>query len=187
MYPDNESDQLKAYSPAEPIFTVDADYISRARSLARQEDNPCGQALKALLVEAGVALQQEPLSIVNKPILPSSGDKHDYMSVGPYWWPDPEKPDGLPYIRRDGERNPEVLKTDRPLLAKLISTVKTLGFAYGFSQREDYATHAALLLRTWSLDAETKMNPNLLYGQAIPGRCDGRGIGLIETAAFARE
>ncbi|MBT4139616.1 MAG: hypothetical protein HOE48_16965 [Candidatus Latescibacteria bacterium] len=187
MYPDNEADQLKAYSPAEPIFTVDADYISRARSLARQEDNPCGQALKALLVEAGVALQQEPLSIVNKPILPSSGDKHDYMSVGPYWWPDPEKPDGLPYIRRDGERNPEVLKTDRPLLAKLISTVKTLGFAYGFSQREDYATHAALLLRTWFLDAETKMNPNLLYGQAIPGRCDGRGIGLIETAAFARE
>jgi hypothetical protein len=187
MYPDKEADLLKAFSPAEPIFTVDPDYIKRARSLAKQEDSPCGQALKALLVEADVALVQEPLTIVNKPILPSSGDKHDYMSVGPYWWPDPDKPDGLPYIRRDGESNPEVEKTDRPLLAKLISTVKTLGFAYGFTHREDYATHAELLLCTWFLNAETKMNPNLMFGQAIPGRCEGRGIGLIETAAFARE
>ena len=28
-------------------------------------------------------------------------------SVGPYWWPDPSKPDGLPYIRKDGHKNPE--------------------------------------------------------------------------------
>ena len=44
--------------------------------------------------------------------LPPSGDKHDYMSVGPYWWPDPSKPDGLPYIRRDGEVNPEYHSAD---------------------------------------------------------------------------
>jgi len=187
MYPEKEADLLKAFSPAEPIFTVDPDYISRARSLAKQADNPCGQALKALLVDAEVALKQEPLTIVNKPILPSSGDKHDYMSVGPYWWPDPNKPDGLPYIRRDGERNPEADQTDRPLLGKLISAVKTLSFAYGFTQREAYAQHASLLLRTWFLDAETKMNPNLNFGQARPGLSEGRGFGLIETSALARE
>ena len=27
------------------------------------------------------------------------------MSQAPYFWPDPSKPGGLPYIRRDGERN----------------------------------------------------------------------------------
>jgi hypothetical protein len=30
------------------------------------------------------------------------------MSLAPYWWPDPKSPNGLPYIRRDGERNPEI-------------------------------------------------------------------------------
>ena len=186
MYPEKEAELLKPFSQVEPIFTLDDDYISRARSLSKREDTACGQALKALIVEADEALKQEPLTIVNKPILPSSGDKHDYMSVGPYWWPDPDKPDGLPYMRKDGEVNPETKKTDHPLLSQLTSKVKTLGFAYGFTQREDYAIHAAMLLRTWFLDADTKMNPNLLFGQAIPGRCEGRGIGLIETAAFAR-
>jgi len=187
VYPDEEAQQLKPFSPTEPIFTVDGDYISRARSSSKREGEPCAKALEYLIARADQALRQEPLTIVNKPILPASGDAHDYMSVGPYWWPDPDKPDGLPYIRRDGERNPEVQKTDRPLLSKLISTVQTLGFAYGFTQREAYAEHAALMLRTWFLDPETRMNPNLLFGQAIPGICDGRGIGLIESAAFARD
>ena len=187
MYPDKEADLLKPYSSAEPIFTVDSDYISRARSLAKEEETPCGQTLKVLLSDADAALKQLPLTIVHKPILPSSGDKHDYLSVGPYWWPDPSKDDGLPFIRRDGERNPKVEKTDRPLLATLISKVKTLGLAYGYTQQEDYSTHAALLLRTWFLNPDTRMNPNLMFGQGIPGICEGRGIGLIETAAFARE
>jgi hypothetical protein len=187
MYPEEEAQKLTPYSPAAPIFTTDVMHTRRALLLSDYSNYPCEHALKALIVNANAALKQKPLTIVNKPILPPSKDKHDYMSVGPYWWPDPNKPDGLPYIRRDGERNPEVEKTDRPLLAKLITNVKTLGLAYRFTQQENYATHAAMLLRTWFTDPNTKMNPNLLFGQAIPGICDGRGIGLIETAALARE
>lgn len=187
MYPEEEAQHLKAFSPTQPIFTTDITHTRRALLLSDYTDYPCEHALKALIAKADEALNQEPLTIVNKPVLPPSGDKHDYMSVGPYWWPDPDKPDGLSYVRKDGERNPDVEKTDRPLLAKLISTVKTLGIAYQFTQQGNYATHAALLLRTWFIDSKTKMNPNLLFGQAIPGICDGRGIGLIETAAFARD
>ena len=49
MYPDKEADLLKAFSPAEPIFTVDPDYIKRARSLSKREDNPVGKPLKPCL------------------------------------------------------------------------------------------------------------------------------------------
>lgn len=187
MYPEEEAKLLEAFSPADPIFVVDPDYVSRARSASKRAGTPCAVALEAVLAEAEAALEQEPLTVVNKPIEPPSEDVHDYMSMGPYWWPDPDKADGLPYIRRDGERNPEVEKTDRPLLAKLIASVKALGFAYGYSGKEAYAAHAGRLLRTWFLDPETRMNPNLKFGQSIPGRSDGRGFGLIETAAFAKE
>src|SRR5215831_17811958 len=63
-------------------------------------------AREALIKAADRALEQKPLSVVDKKKVPPSGDKHDYLSQAPYWWPDPSKPDGLPYIRRDGETIP---------------------------------------------------------------------------------
>ncbi len=104
------------------------------------------------------------------------------MSIGPYWWPDPAKPDGLPYIRRDGEVNPErqAIK-DVDYLKNLNADVSVLGLAYYLTGEEKYARHAADLLRVWFLNKETRMNPNLNYGQAIPGKTEGRGIGIIDT------
>ena len=61
-------------------------------------------ALDQLRADADHALTQPPLSITDKPATPPSGDKHDYMSQAPYFWPNPDTSNGLPYIRRDGER-----------------------------------------------------------------------------------
>src|SRR5213078_4132762 len=36
-------------------------------------------------------------------------------------------------------------------------------------------------LEAWFVDARTRMNPSLLYAQAIRGRATGRGTGLIDT------
>lgn len=143
-------------------------------------------AREALLKEADKALQSGPFSVMDKKLVPPSGNKHDYMSLGPYWWPDPEQPDGKPYIRRDGEVNPESSSsdTDRPTLERMRAAVQTLALAYYFTGKEDYAAHAAKLLRTWFLDQATKMNPHLEYGQAVPGRVTGRGIGIIDTRAL---
>jgi hypothetical protein len=143
-------------------------------------------ARDALIKQADQALRLPAASVMDKKAKPPSGDKHDYMSVGPYWWPDPSKPDGLPYIRKDGETNPSRVddQTDNAAFKKLLGAVPTLILAYRETGREEYADHAAKLLRVWFLDAGTKMNPNLNYGQAIPGRMDGRGIGIIDTAGL---
>ncbi len=162
------------------LVTLNRKTIENVR---RHKDAPqYAKAYSKLIKEAEVNLKAEPLSIVNQGVTPPSGDKHDYMSMGPYWWPDPTKPDGLPYIRRDGEHNPEIKKMEgRTWLVKTCSRVDNLARAWYFSGEEKYAEKAVEFIKVWFLDPETRMNPNLTYGQSIPGRCTGRGIGLIDT------
>ena len=121
-------------------------------------------------------------SVMDKTQLPPSGNKHDYMSQAPYWWPDPYKPNGLPYVKRDGERNPELNKiSDTAEMDDMIDDAQTTALAYFFTGHETYAKHSADLIRTWFLDTKTAQNPNLKFSQEIPGINKGRGIGLIET------
>jgi hypothetical protein len=160
--------------------------LEQAKARLSGGDEVLQPALDRLIAEANEALQVGPFSVVDKTRLPSSGDAHDYFSYGPYWWPDPGKPDGLPYIRRDGEVNPESrdANSDRPALQAMIDAVVTLTLAFHFTGRPVFAEHAALLLRTWFLAPATRMRPHLEYAQAIPGRVDGRGIGIIDTTRW---
>lgn len=141
-------------------------------------------AYEQLIKDADEALGDGVYSVTFKKMLPPSNNKHDYMSMGPYWWPDPEKPDGLPYIRRDGEVNPERNELDSPQKNKMIDGVRNLTVAWYFSGNEAYAQKAAELLRVWFLNPETLMNPHLEYAQAIPGRTPGRFIGVIDATSF---
>ena len=143
---------------------------------------------KQLRDAAEAALKLKPVAVTDKELAPPSGDRHDYMSFGPYWWPDPSKPDGLPYIRRDGERNPGADKnSDRPRLVLMMQTVATLaGARWRFAEAGDglgrrSGEAGVRWLKRFFLAPETAMKPNLEYGQAIPGICKGRGIGIIET------
>jgi hypothetical protein len=107
------------------------------------------------------------------------------MSLAPYWWPNPNTANGLPYIRRDGVVNPERDRaSDRKRLDSLVYAVTTLATAYFFTDSEKFAKRAAELLRVWFLDNGTRMNPHLKYAQVVPGRSDGRGAGIIETHDF---
>ena len=130
-------------------------------------------------------LELGPWSITNVPGKAISGDPHDYYSESPYWWPDPESPDG-PYIRKDGLRNPNRFEGHKSLLHQMTQSVFALSMAGYFFNEPRYIDHAALLLRVWFIDPETRMNPHLDYGQAIPNKSDGRGVGIIDTHRLAK-
>ena len=50
----------------------------------------------------------------------------------------------------------------------------TMASRKAFTGREDYAQHTAQLVRVWFLDlGSARMNPNLNFGQGIPGIADG--------------
>ncbi|MCM1150980.1 MAG: alginate lyase family protein [Alistipes sp.] len=143
-------------------------------------------AYRALLAEADRLLESEPCSVMQKQRTAASGDKHDYLSQARYTWPDLSKPDGLPYISRDGETNPEINTLDRIPLGRMADRVTTLALAWYFSGDERYALKAVEALRVWFLDPKSRMNPNLNYAQIVRGRYDdrGRASGLIDSYSF---
>jgi hypothetical protein len=129
---------------------------------------------------ADAYLRDAPVTITASSSPRSAGGKHDFFSEGDYWWPDPANPDG-PYIQRDGMTNPDNFVAHRQAMMRLSLHVPALAAAWSLTRDRRYSAHAARHLRAWFVDADTKMNPNLLYAQAIKGRVTGRGIGIIDT------
>jgi hypothetical protein len=178
------ADRVAAMMPPR-VYCFDGAKLAAALERVQSGDAALQPSLDRLRREADEALQIKPMSVMDKTRTPPSGNKHDYVSQAPYFWPDPTKPNGLPYIRKDGERNPEVDRgTDRPAIGRLFGAVNTLALAYYFTGRQAYAEHAAQLVRTWFLAPATRMNPHFDYAQYIPGINNGRGIGLIEMSHF---
>ncbi|HEY5909164.1 MAG TPA: alginate lyase family protein, partial [Verrucomicrobiae bacterium] len=169
------------------VFLLNAKHLAAIRRRIRDGDQSLAPALDALVEEARSLLQATPVSVMDKKVVPPSGDKHDYFSQAPYFWQNPATSNGLPYIRRDGETNPEIRKSsDHGNILEMPEKVQTLALAFYFTGEERYAAKAAEFLRVWFLDLDTRMNPHLEYAQGVPGLNTGRGTGLIESRGLAR-
>ena len=159
------------------LITFDGSRLPALKEFANQD----GELQKEFRKRAENLLNSERLSVVDRKLKPFSGNPHDYMSMGPYWWPNPDTKDGLPYIRRDGEINPET--KDPITYSSLCLIVYDLALASYYYDDRRYSEKAVKMIREWHVDEETYMNPHLEYGQSVPGRCTGRGIGLIDFAS----
>lgn len=103
----------------------------------------------------------------------SPGDAHAYYSESDYWWPDPANPKG-PYIRRDGQSNPNGFDDHRQALIRLSRIVPALA-----------AKAAKAHLLAWFVNSDTRLAPHLQHAQAIIGVNTGRGTGILDTLHLA--
>lgn len=132
-------------------------------------------------------------TVVDKPKPSPTGDARDYVSYARYYWPDPSKPDGLPYVQRDGHHNEEqVAAGDRGRLGKFCDVVPLLALGWAKEKRVDCARRAGEWIRAWLLAPETRMKPTLDYAQvrlghgenrgSASGVLDGRGLAFVADA-----
>jgi hypothetical protein len=138
-----------------------------------------------ILKAANAALNLEPQTITKHRAPLSEGGTNDFYSNADYFWPDPAKTNGLPYINRDGESNPGNFDQHRIAMRNLRDAIAALGAAYKITGDDRYVVKAVELLRVFFLDPNTRMNPNLQYAQAVPGRSPGRSWGIIDGLHLA--
>jgi hypothetical protein len=171
------------------LFSYDDDLLRRNRVLIQEAEAPATlrDAYEALLAEADSLLTAGPFSVTDKPTGPRGGSVHDFYTLSPYFWPNRIIPGGKPYFYRDGIRNPEADsdRYDSVRLFRFTHAVRVLSLAYYFSGEPDFADRTAVLLRTWFLDSDTRMNPHLANAQAMPGWADGWNWGMIRLRDFA--
>ncbi len=133
-----------------------------------------------ILRAADAALKLDPITITKYRAKLSQGGPNDFYSNADYFWPDPTKSNGLPYINRDGESNPANFSEHRMAMRDLRDAVAALAAAYKITGDDRYAKKSAELLRVFFLDPQTRMNPNLQYAQVVPGASSGRSWGIID-------
>lgn len=175
-----------AQEKSNKITLIDYQELENQKLQIKNGDKKALKNYNVLLKQADTILEIPFFSVVNKTGIPPSKNKHDYMSIGPYWWPNPKTSNGLPYIRKDGEINPETRNnfTDYVEKNNFISAIKILSSTYYQSNEKKYADKAIQLINAWFLDEATRMNPNVNFGQYVPGKSEGRCFGILEIRGF---
>ncbi|KNC75273.1 hypothetical protein SARC_12199, partial [Sphaeroforma arctica JP610] len=175
------------------LLTFEEDILKiEKRAYTKKSSKPLTELIDKLIDMADIALTLKPFSVTDKLETPPSGDKHDYYTPAPYYWPNLDNPKG-PYIVRDGERIPgtglydeQCEKFDRSRLSSFFGNTTTLALAWYFTDDERYAEHAASNIRAWFVDKETRMNPHMKFAQLRTGHKKdiingGFQSGIIET------
>ncbi len=109
-------------------------------------------------------LDSLPVTVTAKVCERSAGGHNDFYSEGDYWWPDPEN-----------------FVAHRLAMIRLSQVVGMQTSAWLLTGDQKFAGAVGRHLEAWFINPETRMNPSLNYAQAIKGRVEGRGIGIIDA------
>ena len=170
---------LEAQQPQ--LFLIDANKVAAIKKSIKNNET-LAKNIAELIRQSDKLVKKEFGSVMDKKFTPPCGNMHEYMSMARYYWYDSSKSDGKPYIKKDGQKNPEVDKiSDDKNFDGLIAAVHTLSFAYYFTDDEKYAAKATQLIRFWFLDTATMMFPNLNHAQTRTGIDTGVSTGIIDT------
>ena len=104
-----------------------------------------------ILKEAAWALMQEPITVTAESSPLSSGGKHDFFSQADYFWPNPTDPKA-PYIRRDGETNPNNFVAHRKAMIRFSEIIGALATAYQLTGDEKYVSSALIHIKAWFIN-----------------------------------
>ncbi len=142
------------------------------------------EPVRRLRLEAERRSREGPWSVTFERPAGVDVDAHDYYSQAPYWWPqaDPR----APYVRKDGQVNPDRFMANKNALNAMSDAVFTLGAAAYLLDEPRYARRAAHIVHVWFLDPKTRMNPSLEYAQAVRNFNNGRGSGVLDGRVFIR-
>ncbi|MEO0629119.1 MAG: alginate lyase family protein [Planctomycetota bacterium] len=170
----------------ERTYIWNAESLALAQRLVAAGDPELVAARDAIVQQADLFLSEPVIPITDgkgdPKVAAPSGDPREYISIGPYWWPNPDTDDGLPFVRRDGEVNPDRSKYDADKLAHFGRVTTGLALGYLVTGDERYAARAADHLRTWFVDPASRMHPRMEFAQFVPGVTErGRKSGVIET------
>jgi hypothetical protein len=168
-----------------PMTIVSADEAETIHSAIVRKEAWTLDTVRRLRAEAEKKMKEGPWSITFDRPRGVDIDPHDYYSEAPYWWPNPENPDGE-YVRREGQVNPSRFLANNAALNSMCDAVLTLGTASFLLDDPRYSQKASRVIQTWFIASKTRMNPNLNYAQSVPGINEGHGGGAYDGRCLLR-
>ena len=142
-------------------------------------------AVRRLRVEAERRTKEGPWSVTSERPQGIAMDIHEFYSEAPYYWPQDGDPNA-PWVRRDGQTNPNRFVANKNALVAMSDAVFALGTAAYLLDEPRYAQRAARDINTWFINPKSRMNPHLEYSRAIRNFNSGRGAGIVDGRAFIR-
>ncbi len=171
-----------AFATATALVFVDQSALQSVRDARITGARTFNNSIAGIVARANDALLVPLDPVTSKTRPPPNGNRNDYYSLSPYYWPNPNTPDGLPWVRRDGEINPLTRggDTDQVRTTAMLDQVRALTLGYEITRDARYAARLNVVLSAWFIDPATRVNPQIRYGQSIPGSRDGASTGFIE-------